>query len=55
MDEFKTRVTVCPCGEKVVVKRKYKLFGRIWFKGKCKKCKTKVKIRTNERDKMLFF
>ena len=51
-NDFKIGFIRCKCGKSMVVKRK-SFLGFKYFKGKCKHCGTKVRIRRIEKEKLI--
>ena len=51
-NDFKIGFIRCKCGKSMVVKRK-SFLGFKYFKGKCKYCNTKVRIRRIEKEKLI--
>ena len=51
-NDFKIGFIRCECGKSLIVKRK-SFLGFKYFKGKCKHCNTKVRIRRIEKEKLI--
>ena len=51
-NNFKIGFIRCKCGKSLIVKRK-SFLGFKYFKGKCKHCNTKVRIRKIKKEKLI--
>ena len=51
-NDFKIGFIRCKCGKSMVVKRK-SFLGFKYFKGKCKHCNTKVRIRKIKKEELI--
>ena len=51
-NDFKIGFIRCKCGKSLIIKKK-SFLGFKYFKGKCKHCGTKVRIRRIEKEKLI--
>ena len=51
-NDFKIGFIRCKCGKSLIIKKK-SFLGFKYFKGKCKHCGTKVRIRKIEKEKLI--